>query len=115
VAIWALLAVHLIGYVLQAIEIGVIRSGSLSEVDGLLVISRIIYWLGFVYHMIVRFMIRNALNEVLERYSPQLKRFGGWGTFFFGSLYLQHRINQRVKERSEEVEALQYAGVGTSE
>jgi hypothetical protein len=57
------------------------------------------------YDIFLRFRYRAALNDILNRTSPNLRRFGGLGTFFFGPLYLQIRLNQRIDDRNAEVYA----------
>lgn len=55
-----------------------------------------------IYQLCLTFWLRGALNEVLRRTSPNLRPFGGAGTFFFGIPYLGYRMNQRRIERERE-------------
>lgn|GEM_PF-2278530 len=56
-------------------------------------------WVITIYVIVVSFMYRDALNRILDRTTPPLRDFGAVGTFLFGPLYLQIRLNQRIKER----------------
>ncbi|MDR3706821.1 MAG: hypothetical protein P4L33_00855 [Capsulimonadaceae bacterium] len=56
-----------------------------------------------VFGLFLAFWFRGTLNAVLERTAPKLRGFGTVGTFFFGVLYLQIRLNQRIKEREAQV------------
>jgi hypothetical protein len=59
-----------------------------------------------IYWWIMTFKFRAALNRVLERTSPNLRRFGPLGTFFVGELYLQICLNHRIKEQSRQYLAM---------
>jgi len=73
-------------------------------------VSDVLTALGFassIYWWVMTFKFRAALNRVLERTSPHLRRFGIFGTFFIGELYLQICLNHRIKEQSAQYLALQ--------
>ena len=55
-------------------------------------------WLPTILWWYLLFRIRGNLNYILKRSSPSLSRIGGVGTFFFGELFLQIRINQRIRQ-----------------
>ena len=58
-----------------------------------------------IYYWLVIFRFRAVLNAVLERTAQ--RKLSGIGTFFFGILYLQIRLNMRIKERTTQVLSMQ--------
>jgi hypothetical protein len=57
-----------------------------------------------IYALVLYFVYRNALNRAIERTSPKLHYIGGIGTFFFGVLFLQIRLNQRIRQSQLQVQ-----------
>lgn len=55
-------------------------------------------WLPTIFWWYLLFRIRGNLNYIVRRSSPGLDRIGALGTFFFGELFLQIRINQRIRQ-----------------
>ena len=64
----------------------------LSERDWIEIGSFVLRFAGFA-NLLAVFRVRSALNEHLERRGWGPKEISGAGTFFFGALYLQHKIN----------------------
>jgi hypothetical protein len=83
--------------------VGILQALKSPSAETANILSNILSFGISIYELVLVFQFRGALNKILERTSPRLRYFGGVGTFFFGILYLQIRLNQRMKEREAEI------------
>jgi hypothetical protein len=102
--IWGLLAYDVASLVLWLVLAGTSADTSNAAIRTGVGVFR---WVGIIYNWVLVFRFRGVFNAILERTSSSLRRFGKLGTFFFGVLYLQIRLNQRIKERQADVLRLQ--------
>jgi hypothetical protein len=95
--VWLLIPLLIVNLVL-AFASGALMVANPTLAQLLSHISNIYSWAVTIYYWVIIFRVQGLLNKILEQTSPNLGKFNGVGTFFFGPIYLQAAINNRIKD-----------------
>jgi len=101
--IWTLLAFMISSYILTFGVSFFTRHLTSQSATVISAMTNAYSWAEAFYWWYMVFRFRSAFNAIIRQTSPNLLRFGVLGTFFFGELYLQVALNNRVRQRKADV------------